>query len=184
MTDEQLPEAAKLIKDLVNTLDVLSDEDALAGGPETTAWLAERAVIGSTTVLSDRDAATIREVREALRDILLGHNDEPVPPHAVETLNRAAERSRLCLKFSAEGSVLVCETGGADAAVGRIMAAIHTAMADDSWKRLKACRRHDCRWVFYDQSRNASKTWCSMGVCGNRTKAEKYRKRHSGAATA
>ena len=124
------------------------------------------------------------DLREALRLILLGHNDEAVPSEAVDTLNRAAESSRLCVQFTPEGSVLACQSTGADAALSRLIAAVHMAMTDDSWNRLKACRRHDCQWVFYDQSRNRSKTWCAMGVCGNRTKAERFRKRHSHAASA
>jgi predicted RNA-binding Zn ribbon-like protein len=36
-------------------------------------------------------------------------------------------------------------------------------------------------WVFYDRSRNRSRHWCSMGVCGNRAKTRTYRaKRASG----
>ena len=32
--------------------------------------------------------------------------------------------------------------------------------------------------VFYDQSRNRSRAWCSMEVCGNREKARSFRVRH------
>ena len=71
--------------------------------------------------------------------------------------------------------------GGIEAALGRILNAVFTAMADGSWLRLKACRRHSCRYVFYDGSKNHSGTWCSMAVCGNRAKAESYRRRRSGA---
>ena len=28
--------------------------------------------------------------------------------------------------------------------------------------RLKPCRNHDCRWLFYDHSTNRSGTWCTM----------------------
>jgi len=53
----------------------------------------------------------------------------------------------------------------------------YTSMADESWNRLKACRLDDCQWAFYDQSKNRSRTWCSMKVCGNRAKARAYRER-------
>jgi predicted RNA-binding Zn ribbon-like protein len=54
-------------------------------------------------------------------------------------------------------------------------------MSDGSWSRLKCCRNHDCRWSFYDYSKNRSATWCSMQICGNRTKTRAYRQRaHSG----
>ena len=43
---------------------------------------------------------------------------------------------------------------------------------------VKACPADDCRWAFYDRSRNRSGTWCDMSDCGNRAKARAYRKRH------
>jgi predicted RNA-binding Zn ribbon-like protein len=42
---------------------------------------------------------------------------------------------------------------------------------------MKACRAEDCRWAFYDRSRNRSRAWCSMRECGNRAKARSYRAR-------
>jgi predicted RNA-binding Zn ribbon-like protein len=32
--------------------------------------------------------------------------------------------------------------------------------------------------VYFDESRNRSKRWCSMEVCGNREKGEAFRRRH------
>ncbi|HYH51840.1 MAG TPA: CGNR zinc finger domain-containing protein, partial [Acidimicrobiia bacterium] len=42
----------------------------------------------------------------------------------------------------------------------------------------KVCRQPDCRWAYYDESRNRSRTWCSMESCGNRAKARSFRQRH------
>ena len=44
-------------------------------------------------------------------------------------------------------------------------------------RRVKLCGGEDCRWAFYDESRNGSRQWCSMEVCGNRQKARTYRAR-------
>jgi predicted RNA-binding Zn ribbon-like protein len=38
----------------------------------------------------------------------------------------------------------------------------------------------DCGWAFYDRSVNASATWCSMRVCGQRAKARSYYRRSRG----
>lgn len=41
--------------------------------------------------------------------------------------------------------------------------------------RMKICAR--CGWLFLDRSRNRSRVWCDMTVCGNRAKASRhYRK--------
>ncbi len=57
------------------------------------------------------------------------------------------------------------------------LAAVAIARAEDQWERPKICPADDCQWAFYDHSKNRSRNWCSMRVCGNRTKAEEYRKR-------
>jgi len=46
-----------------------------------------------------------------------------------------------------------------------------------TWSRFKACRKDSCGWIFYDQSRNRSSNWCSMTICGNRSKTAGYRRR-------
>jgi predicted RNA-binding Zn ribbon-like protein len=52
-------------------------------------------------------------------------------------------------------------------------------MGDGTWRRLKACHAETCRWVYYDRSRNESRRWCSMEICGNRSKARSYRVRRA-----
>jgi predicted RNA-binding Zn ribbon-like protein len=67
--------------------------------------------------------------------------------------------------------------------IGNVLAASFTAIADGSWRRLKACRNHGCRWAFYDYSKNRSASWCSMQLCGNRTKTRAYRARRARPST-
>ncbi len=44
--------------------------------------------------------------------------------------------------------------------------------------RLRVCP--NCGWLFLDKSRNSSRLWCDMAVCGNRQKAKRhYRRRLS-----
>ena len=39
-------------------------------------------------------------------------------------------------------------------------------------RRLKICP--NCNWLFLDKSRNSSRLWCDMAVCGNRAKARQH----------
>jgi predicted RNA-binding Zn ribbon-like protein len=43
-------------------------------------------------------------------------------------------------------------------------------------QRVRQCS--ECRWLFMDSSRNASRRWCTMKICGNRAKARRYYARH------
>ena len=42
--------------------------------------------------------------------------------------------------------------------------------------RLKICP--NCHWLFLDRSRNRSRAWCDMAVCGNRAKASRHYRRN------
>jgi predicted RNA-binding Zn ribbon-like protein len=44
--------------------------------------------------------------------------------------------------------------------------------------RVKECAADNCNWLFLDQSRNQSRRWCDMKVCGNRAKARRFSERH------
>ena len=51
----------------------------------------------------------------------------------------------------------------------------------ETHRRIRVCP--NCAWLFLDRSRNRSRTWCDMAVCGNRSKARRhYRKRRIGEA--
>jgi predicted RNA-binding Zn ribbon-like protein len=39
---------------------------------------------------------------------------------------------------------------------------------------LRQCPGEGCAWLFLDTSRNRSRRWCSMEVCGNRSKARRH----------
>jgi predicted RNA-binding Zn ribbon-like protein len=40
--------------------------------------------------------------------------------------------------------------------------------------RVKQCAGHGCGWLFLDTSKNGSRRWCEMEVCGSRSKARAY----------
>lgn len=159
--------------------------DQLSSAEGLSAWLL--AVSGSRDdaepVPGDRE--WIVAVREALRDVLSGHNGAAVPRASIELLNRAAARVPLAACFDSAGTLTVQPAaGGVEKALGRIWAAVLAAEADGTWLRLKACRRGDCRWIFLDQSKNHSAAWCTTAGCGAVMKARAYRRRRAGARSA
>jgi predicted RNA-binding Zn ribbon-like protein len=161
------PAPLSLVQSFVNTINRESGDDWLCG------WLEEQSVEPVA-----RELRRARVVREAIRDLLDANNSRPAggdqPPLA---LGEAADAAKLSIDFSR--GTLVARAGGIDGVIGRVLAVTFTAMADGSWRRLKACRNGGCRWAFYDYSKNASATWCSMQLCGNRHKTRAYRARRS-----
>jgi hypothetical protein len=67
----------------------------------------------------------------------------------------------------------------------KVLSIVLMAIQENLWGRLKACP--DCRWVFYDHSRNGSKRWCGMyaggeegRACGTIAKVKNYRAKRKG----
>jgi predicted RNA-binding Zn ribbon-like protein len=64
--------------------------------------------------------------------------------------------------------------------LGTAAEAIAEAGAAGTWPRLKSCPGQLCGWAFYDRSASARSRWCSMQVCGARSKMRAYRGRQPG----
>jgi predicted RNA-binding Zn ribbon-like protein len=160
------PEPLRLVQRLVNTVDFERDRDWLGD------LLADEGVQATPGELE-----RARDVREAIRELLYANNRQPTEGDPYGLLRRAADRAGFTLDL--EAPTLTAAAPGVDGLLGRVLAVAYGAMVDGSWNRLKACRNHGCRWAFYDYSRNRSASWCSMQLCGNRTKTRAYRRRHA-----
>ena len=42
---------------------------------------------------------------------------------------------------------------------------------------IRRCEGRDCGWIFLDTSRNRTRRWCDMRICGNRAKARRHHER-------
>jgi predicted RNA-binding Zn ribbon-like protein len=183
----EAPGRLELVRQFVNTSDLEEGWDKLATPEGIQAWLAEQRLPAGGR-LDAADAARFTEAREGLRALLLANNGAPLDEEAVARLDAVAERPALRVRFSPRlqpgdqearrQAALEPVDAGPDAALGAILAAAYASMEEGTWQRLKACRADTCQWAFYDQSRNRSGKWCSMEVCGNRSKARTYRHRH------
>jgi predicted RNA-binding Zn ribbon-like protein len=170
------PSELALIEDFVNTVDKETGEEELGTPEALTAWLSERGL--SEATFSHDDLARAASLREDLRALLLANNGNELDPAVPQALSAAADRARLTVALDADGRASVTSTaGGIDRVAGQLLAIIAHAQAEGTWDRLKACPWHTCQVAFYDHSRNQSRTWCSMAVCGNRAKAQAYRRR-------
>jgi predicted RNA-binding Zn ribbon-like protein len=175
------PGALETVRSFVNTLDVEEGTDALADPAAARAWFATQGLLGDDASAARASAAGARraiELRQALRAHLDAHHGAPLDRAAAEVLDAAARRARLTVRFGrGDGTSLEPQASGVDGALGRLLAIVAAAMQDGTWQRLKICPADDCRWAFYDESRNRSATWCDMKVCGNRAKVRGFRER-------
>ena len=172
------PGELALVQGFINTTNFEPPDDRLAEPEQLEAWLRQHGLLEPGVRLDRADVRAAQAVREALRALLLANNGWPADPGAVETLNRAAGRARVVVRFEESGAArLEPAAGGIDGAIGSLLGIVYRAMADGTWERFKACRLDTCHWAFYDASKNRSGAWCTMAECGNRAKARAFRAR-------
>jgi predicted RNA-binding Zn ribbon-like protein len=53
-------------------------------------------------------------------------------------------------------------------------------IAEGARSGLQRCSNPHCRLLFYDDSRTHRRRWCSMALCGNRSKVAAFARRHGG----
>lgn len=177
---EPAPGELELVRAFVNTRELDPDREELTDPAALGAWLTARG-LPVPRRLGDADLERAIAFREALRSLLLANSGRPLDPVAIRRLQEIAAAAPVRLEIGPDGGVeMACSAEGVDALVADVLAAIAKAQDSGEWQRLKACTSEECLWAFYDRSRNRSRHWCSMDVCGNRAKTRTYRSKRTG----
>jgi predicted RNA-binding Zn ribbon-like protein len=184
MAAKDVPAELRLVESFANSVDVDTGQDDLDSTARFERWLEEH---GFAATSSETELDLARQIRAALRDDLVAHHgshasEAEVQPGAADADARArldalSAEVPLRASFGAGPAGLAPMGVGVTAMLGEVLASVVVAEREGVWPRLKICREDTCQWVYYDRSKNASKTWCSMQVCGNRNKTRAYRGR-------
>ncbi|MDO0928427.1 ABATE domain-containing protein [Streptomyces sp. TG1A-8] len=151
-------------------------------------WLTDNGLPDAAADVSEADAAAVRELRDALVTVLLGHSADPrtseqALTRAEHLLRRAAARYPLAAVLDRYGARLVPGHDGLPGVLAGILASAAELALTGAWQRLKACRNPPCHFAFYDRSRNTSGAYCTT-TCSSQVAMRNYRNRHrAGAAT-
>src|SRR4029079_7699884 len=96
---------------------------------------------------------------------------------AIEAVMRAAP---LIVSPGRDGGLALTATGtGVARALGELLVTAYGAVERGEFGRYKACAK--CGSAFFDTTKNRSRVWCSMALCGDQEKAREYRKRKAAA---
>ena len=164
-----------LIEDFLNTVDERTFSrhgqthvagERLASPQALSDWLTAHELTPTATMRpADLTAATA--LRTALRQAIAGNTSATtaLEDHPMRLVPDPTGGLRIAARSGTPWLDVIVETVALSAARG-------------DWKRLKLCAAPDCRWAFYDTSRNGRGRWCDMEVCGNRHKTRTYRERH------
>ena len=130
----------------------------------------------STGTLDEASLAALRQTRSAVRDALEGRGAAP--------LNAVLDKGRVRLTVS--DTLVPARTLQADEPAWQpavLAAESLLELLETAPDRVKHCENPDCVLWFFDTTRNGTRRWCSMAVCGNRMKARRHYDRRKGAVT-
>jgi predicted RNA-binding Zn ribbon-like protein len=132
-------------------------------------------------VEAERIVQRARQLRELLHDVFTALASRKPP--GVQTLEPLSEHlsgwyqhGRL---VAADGRLQWVYRGDDDLARPLWEAARAAARLLTSTRiaRIRACAASDCGWWFLDDTKNRSRRWCDMKICGNRDKVRRFRER-------
>jgi predicted RNA-binding Zn ribbon-like protein len=170
----------ELVLEFVNTHDLESAIDELSTPAQLAAWMRANHIPADATP-TEAEYRRVIELRDRLRALGEANNGGAAPIGGLAALNAAAELAPLRVEFARGAYSLEPARPGVDGVVAALLSGVAGALADGTWSRVKACRNHGCRWLFLDTSRNRSRTWCTMAICGSRMKSRAYRRRRASA---
>jgi predicted RNA-binding Zn ribbon-like protein len=172
------PGRLELLQRFVNTYnhDFPRDWDRIGTPEKARAWLREKGLVAPGDRISDADVARLRELREAIRALAIANHGGQPAAAATESIRRVAGTAQLSVAIDDTGrTALEPPRRGVDGAVATLLGILHEEQLTGQWSRLKGCRQ--CEYAFFDRSKNRSAAWCSMSICGNRTKNRAYYRR-------
>ncbi|AYD00432.1 CGNR zinc finger domain-containing protein [Neorhizobium sp. NCHU2750] len=145
--------------DPARSIDRFADRGQMDAFPKAAeAFSAERALFGSLQPARGENRASFIALREAIdryfRARVESHED-------ADDLAGLLEAIAAMLRLGNQASLE--------------MATAHSALrllSDETAERIRICG--NCGWLFIDRSKNRSRIWCDMAICGNRVKAARH----------
>ncbi len=111
----------------------------------------------------------------------------PAPAADLQTLNQAIARAMAHSGLTVAGARF--EWGWPDSAPGLdrvswwVARSAAELLTSSDLTFVRECASYDCGWLFMDTTKNRSRRWCDMRVCGNRAKSRRHYERRRAAGT-
>lgn len=195
--------AGEISLDFINTLDnrplAGQQKELLTSYHDLTDWAFQAGAIPDKqraallqAAAADPDAAAVTlgkaiELRECLYRIVNNHlRQESSSADDLALFSRFLTDSHSQLQLQAESGGFrlgwPAPTIRLDSPLWPIVKSAAGLLTSADLHHVRECDCADCRWLFLDRSKNHSRRWCDMKVCGNRVKAQKSYRRHRNGA--
>lgn len=177
--------------DLVNTLDwrfrttgteeLLKTYDDLLQFTEQAELLTSRQARELQRSASERTLLRCRELREALADIFYRRGSSAASQRTLEQYVKAGRlKQKLSWKHSPRLEWEWQSEQDPELPLWALAISASDLMMSEAVNRVRACDNPECRWLFLDTSKNHTRRWCDMKLCGNRMKARRFKAQRKG----
>jgi predicted RNA-binding Zn ribbon-like protein len=193
MADEFQLVAGHLALDFANTLDYRYDPDRqidlLPSYERFLAFCRQSGIVSATQMRKLLDGSSefdsrrvleeVVELREAVYSLILSgvRGRSPAEPDLC-ALNRFLSEKRTVDEVEWQKRRFVRRvrdvTARPDGPLRLVIDAAVALMTSPDIHSVRECSEDTCRWFFLDRSRNHSRRWCDMQLCGNRSKAKRF----------
>jgi predicted RNA-binding Zn ribbon-like protein len=183
-----VPDELASLYDFANTLDVRHfthhgvphpQGDELTNARELASWMSQRGLLFTGARITPAMFGTALELRTLLRNYLqCDPRERSRNKDAARALNKVLKLFPLLVAARDDGGmVLRAARDDALAGLSSVVAELYDGSRNGTLDRLKMCASDECRRVFFDRSKPATRRWCMSSLCGNRMKTRSYRER-------
>jgi predicted RNA-binding Zn ribbon-like protein len=140
-------------------------------------WFLSRAGLPSQLRFGARPRRELTSLRDLIRRLL--EAGRAPGERVVAELNRYLDRTTLSWELIKTGTELDLALRWNSQRWAALMAAVVESYArllvEGHIERVRVCANPACSFMFYDESRNGSRRWCDVTVCGNLIKVRRHR---------
>jgi predicted RNA-binding Zn ribbon-like protein len=153
---------------------ILTEEDA--------EWLARETAAEPSlgTRLLNETLALREDVYQLAAAIAAGRRTSA---ERIENLTKTHARALACARLAPIGDnfgwTWSARQAPVEAIAGPISLSALTLLQQADLTRVKQCQGEKCGWLFFDATKNKSRRWCEMEVCGNRAKQKRFARAHA-----
>lgn len=151
--------------------------------------LARRLLRNASPTKAAQVVDAVRELREAAAKVLYAALEGDAPSgSSVKLLERYFREARQSQQLMWDGEKLTWELRQSpvesaaltELPLWMLSLQFEAVMTSGEIHMLRACGNDECRWLFLDTSKNHTRRWCDMKICGNRMKARRFKAQHRG----
>jgi predicted RNA-binding Zn ribbon-like protein len=187
----QVPDELARVYDFANSLDVRHfthhgvqhiQGDELSGPRQLAMWMSQQGLLAGNAKITAAMFDNALRLRTSIRAYLeCDPAERRKDNEAVRSLNKMMKSFPLVAEARTGRSMtLGALRRDALAGLSLVVAELYDGSIKGTLDRLKMCAAEECRRVFFDRSKPATRRWCMSTLCGNRIKTRTYRERHRG----